>query len=75
MGMLVCARLLPIAKRESRYGLRRECRAGLPSADGGVGVLGNLLVGVLAGSVGSALDGLGDVVRALLEGVHCVDCW
>lgn len=43
----------------------------IPSADGGIAVLGNLLVGLLGGSAGSLLDSLGDVVGTLLEGIHC----
>ena len=44
------------------------------SADGGVVVLGNLLVGLLGRTSGGALDGLGDVVAGLLEGIHCDRC-
>lgn len=43
----------------------------IPSADGGIAVLGNLLVGLLGGSAGGLLDSLGDVVGTLLEGIHC----
>lgn len=43
----------------------------IPSADGGIVVLGNLLVGLLGGTAGSLLDSLGDVVDTLLEGIHC----
>lgn len=42
----------------------------LPSADVGVAVLGNLLVGLLAGTGGGLLDLLGDVVGTLLDGIH-----
>lgn len=42
----------------------------LPSANGGIVVLGDLLVGLLAGTGGSALNGLRDVVGGLLEGIH-----
>ena len=43
----------------------------LPRADGGVVVLGDLLVGLLGGSVGGLLDLLTDVVGTLLDGIHC----
>lgn len=42
----------------------------LPSGDGVVAVLGDLLVGLLGGLGGGALDGVGDVVGGLLSGVH-----
>lgn len=42
----------------------------VPSADGGVAVLGNLLVGLLGSAVGGGLDGVRDVVGGLLDGVH-----
>jgi len=42
-----------------------------PSADAGVAVLGNLLVGLLGSTRGGALDGLRDVVDGLLGGLHC----
>ena len=45
-----------------------------PSADGGVGVLGDLLVGLLGGALSGLLDRLGDVVGALLDGVHYDGC-
>jgi hypothetical protein len=40
------------------------------SADIGVVVLGNLLVGLLGTSVHGALDGLGDVVGGVVDLVH-----
>ena len=36
-------------------------------AEGGVGVFGNVLVGLLGSSAGSALDGLGHVVDGVPE--------
>lgn len=39
-------------------------------ADGGVGVLGDLLVGLLGSGGGGTLDGLGDVVSGVLD---CVE--
>ena len=48
------------------------CGSCLPSADGGVGVLGDLLVGLLADTGGGTLDALGDVVESLLSGLHCI---
>lgn len=49
----------------------RSCGSCLPSAEGSVGVLGDLLVGLLADTGGGTLDGLGDVVESLLGGLHC----
>lgn len=49
----------------------RNICSGLPSANVDVAVLGNLLVGLLADTRGSALDGLSDVVDGLLNGLHC----
>jgi hypothetical protein len=46
----------------------------LPGADGGVAVLGNLLVSLLGGTGDGLLSLLGDKVGALLDGVH-YDCW
>lgn len=43
----------------------------LPGADGSVAVLGDLLVGLLAGTRGGLLDRLRDVVDGLLGGLHC----
>lgn len=43
----------------------------LPSANAGVAVLGNLLVGLVAGTGDGTLDGLRDVVGGLLDGLHC----
>lgn len=45
----------------------------LPSGDGVVAVLGDVLVGLLGDTGGSALDGLLDVLGGLLSSVHC-DC-
>ena len=53
---------------------RRGKKEVLPSADGGVAVLGDVLVGFLGGSRGSLLDLLADVVGTLLDGIHC-DGW
>lgn len=44
----------------------------VPGANADIAVLGNLLVGLLGGTRGGALDGLGDVVDGLLSGLHCV---
>ena len=41
-----------------------------PSAEVGVVVLGNLLVGLLGSGVGSTLDGVGDVVSGVADLVH-----
>lgn len=43
----------------------------LPGANVGVAVLGDLLVGLLAGSGRGALNGLRDVVGGVLDGLHC----
>lgn len=42
-----------------------------PGADGRVIVLGNLLVCLLGDAAGGLLNSLGDVVGALLDGLHC----
>jgi hypothetical protein len=42
----------------------------LPSANGGVAVLGNLLVDLLGAGGCGTLDGLRDVVGGLLDGLH-----
>lgn len=50
-----------------------ECGRGnecLPSADTGVVVLGDLLVGLLGSTAGGALDLVGDVVAGVLDGIH-----
>lgn len=47
--------------------------SGGTSANGGIGVLGDLLVGLLLSAAGGLLDLLGNVVGALLDGIHCVD--
>jgi len=39
--------------------------------DGGVGVFGDVLVGFFGGGAAGALDGLGDVVGCVLDGIHC----
>ena len=44
------------------------------AAEGGVVVLGDLLVGLLGSGRASALDGLRDVVGGVLDGLHCEDC-
>jgi hypothetical protein len=41
------------------------------SANGGLSVLGNLLVDLLAGARSGSLDGLRDVVGGLLDRLHC----
>lgn len=46
-------------------------RGSIPSANTGVVVLGNVLVGLLGSTVGSARDLVGDVVTGLLDGIHC----
>lgn len=43
----------------------------LPSANVGVAVLGDLLVGLLAGTGDGTLNSLRDVVGGLLDGLHC----
>jgi len=40
------------------------------SADAGVVVLGDLLVGLLGSTVGGALDLVRDVVTGVLDGIH-----
>jgi hypothetical protein len=45
-----------------------------PSADGGIRVLGDLLVGLLGGTRGGFLGLLGNVVGTLLDGIHCDGC-
>lgn len=45
-----------------------------PSANAGVAILGDLLVGLLAGTGNGTLDGLRDVVDGLLSGLHCEGC-
>lgn len=42
----------------------------LPSADAGVVVLGDVLVGLLGDTAGGALDLVRDVVAGLLDGIH-----
>lgn len=44
-----------------------EC---LPSADAGIVVLGDVLVGLLGSLVGGTLDLVRDVVAGLLDGIH-----
>jgi hypothetical protein len=51
-----------------RIYIRREC---LPSANGGVAVLGDLLVGLLGSTAGDLLDLVIDEVAGLLERIHC----
>ena len=48
--------------------------SGGAGADGGVAVLGNLLVGLLGGGGESALNGLRDVVGGVVDLVH-FDGW
>jgi hypothetical protein len=43
----------------------------LPAAQTDIGVLGDLLVDLLAGSGSVALDGLADVLHGLSGGLHC----
>lgn len=50
-----------------------DARLCLPSANGDVAILGNLLVGLLRSTGGGTLDGLRDVVESLLGGLHCED--
>lgn len=52
-----------------KRGARNDGEA-LPSGDGVVAVLGDVLVGLLGGLGGGALDGLSDVVGGLLSGIH-----
>ena len=42
----------------------------LPSADTGVVVLGDVLVGLLGSTAGGALDLVRDVVAGVLDGIH-----
>lgn len=42
----------------------------LPVGDTDVGVLGDLLVGLLGSTVGGALDLVGDEVTGVLDGIH-----
>ena len=44
------------------------------SAERGVAVLGDLLVGLLGGGGKSTLDGVSDVVGGVVDGIHC-DGW
>ena len=46
-------------------------RGCIPSADGGVAVLGDLLVGLLGSTRGGLLDLLTDEVGTLLDRIHC----
>lgn len=46
----------------------------IPSADGSIRVLGDLLVGLLGGTAGGLLGSLGDVVGTLLDRLHCERC-
>lgn len=50
--------------------LRGGYKGSLPSANRGVGVLGDLLVSLLGGGGESALSGVSDVVGGVLDGVH-----
>ena len=59
----------------ARYsGLKLSMCEDIPSADASVGVLGNLLVGLLGGGGSGLLNLLRDVVGTLLDGIHC-DVW
>lgn len=51
-------------------GREGERDSSLPSADAGVVVLGDLLVGLLGSSAGGTLDGVRDVVGGVLNLVH-----
>lgn len=53
----------------------RNICSDLPSANAGIVVLGNLLVGLLASTSDSALDGLSNVVDSLLGGLHFEVLW
>ena len=50
---------------------RRRSGISLPSADGGVAVLGNLLVGLLGCTVDGLLNLVADEVGTLLDRLHC----
>ena len=43
----------------------------IPSADAGIAILSDLLVGLLGGRSSGLLDRLGDVVDGVLDGIHC----
>ena len=43
----------------------------IPGGEGSVGVLGDLLVGLLGGGGDALLDSLADVVGGVLDGLHC----
>ncbi len=45
-------------------------RADIPSRERRVGVLGDLLVGLLGGGRAGLLDSFGDVVGGVLDGLH-----
>jgi hypothetical protein len=51
------------------YSSRNE--ESLPGGGVDVAILGDLLVGLLGSTRGSALNGLRDVVGGLLDGLHC----
>jgi hypothetical protein len=43
----------------------------IPGGEGGIAVLGDLLVGLLGGGRDALLDGLADVVDGVLDSLHC----
>lgn len=52
------------------YGAGDDARL-LPAGKVGVVVLGNFLVGLLGSGRAGLLDGLGNVVGGVLDGLHC----
>lgn len=67
MASLAAPRLNMNVSQSDRALLDYRC---LPGTDTGVAVLGNLLVGLLAGTGSGLLDLLGNVVGTLLDGIH-----
>lgn len=64
LGLVVVASLVDLVTKG-------VLASGQTSGNVDVAVLGNLLVGLLADTRGSALDGLSDVVDGLLDSLHC----
>jgi hypothetical protein len=76
-----CRRGHPWRRRHYRKGLATEHKhismatESLPSAERGVAVLGDLLVGLLGGTASGLRDLLGNEVGTLLERIHCNGLW
>lgn len=49
---------------------KRQMGRSIPSADAGVVVLGNPLVGLLGSTAGGGVDLVSDVVAGVLDGIH-----